>query len=114
MKKFLFVLALLHFISPIHSQSVEIGTTLNIQTERLRIEAQRRDYELHYAQEEAACHARFAVTDCLQEVRVRRRESLDDLHRQDLLLKAVERQRRTLQQMERIKEKSSDRTLEGG
>lgn len=75
--------------------------------ERARIEQERKREEIRYAQEEAACYQRFAVTDCLREVRVRRRVTLEDFRRQEVKLNDAERKNRGTEQLKRADEKSS-------
>ena len=109
MNKLLSLWALLFIIVPAFSQPTETNTAqaLDSAGERHRIQADRAREVVHYGQEEAACYARFAVTDCLGQVRVRRRAALDHLRRQEILLNDAERKRKALEQIERIKEKSS-------
>ena len=54
--------------------------------ERVRIEAERRQALERYGQEEADCYQRFAVNDCLSEMRKRRRVTLEELRRQEIIL----------------------------
>lgn len=75
---------------------------LDSEGERIRIRAARAQQEARYQSEEAACYARFAVTGCLQEVRVRRRAALADLRRQERLLNELERKRRAQEKMDQI------------
>lgn len=113
--KTLFVLpASILFAVTAFSQPIDAGSTKSVDmtAERNRIQGERAHMEARVAQEEAACYARFAVTDCLREVRVRRREALTDLRRQDIVLKEIERKRKTREQMERISEKSSAQRFE--
>ncbi len=109
MKKLFPVLALLLSTACAFSQPADTGTPqpLDIEGERTRIQAERAREEAHYGQAEAACYARFVVTDCLRDVRVHRREALAKLRRQELALNDAERKRKALEQMERIEEKSS-------
>lgn len=103
------MLALLLATVPPSSQAADTGAsiaqTLDVVVERSRIQADEVRDETHFAEEEAACFARFAVTDCLREVRVRRREALDALRRQEVMLNDVERKRKAAEQIERINEK---------
>lgn len=77
--------------------------------ERGRIEQERRQQEARFAAEEAACYQRFAVNDCLREVRVRRRAVFEDLRRQDIALNDAERRRRAAEQLRRTEDKMSPR-----
>ena len=98
------------------SQPKDAGTDslqlLDIEGDRNRIQSERARIEVRYQPEVAACYARFAVTDCLRNVRVRQREALDTLRRQEIAINDAERKRKGLEQLERIKEKSSAQRLE--
>jgi len=75
--------------------------------ERARIAAQRQAADSRYTQAEAACYARFAVNDCLNEARAARRETLADLRRQEVSLNDDERRRKGAAQRQRIDERLS-------
>lgn len=75
--------------------------------QRLRIQAERMEKEPHYQIQETQCYARFAVTDCLNEVRSQRRAVLHELRRQEITLNNIERQQKAQEQLERIRQKSS-------
>lgn len=77
-----------------------------------RLQAQRAREEARYEKEEAACYARFAVTDCLREVRARRRETLALLRQQEVALNDAQRRQKALEQLERIRDKTSSQRLE--
>ena len=62
--------------------------------ERARIAAERQALQQRFAQEEADCQRRFAVTDCVVAVRERRRAALAPLRARELLLDEADRQRR--------------------
>jgi hypothetical protein len=78
-----------------------------LQAERERIAQQRRQEEGRFALQEAACYQRFAVNDCLREVRVRRRAVLEDFRRQEVMISDIERKRRGADQIRRQEEKNS-------
>lgn len=82
------------------AQARDVGAAL------ARIRTERADEEAHYAQEQAACYARFAVTDCLRRARALRREVLDKLRHRELAINDAERQRKAREQLERIKQNS--------
>lgn len=71
--------------------SAEIGT------ERVRITALK-------SAEEAACYQRFAVTDCLLEVRARYRPQLSELNHRDIDVRAGDRERHELERQARMEE----------
>lgn len=109
MKKILSLLALVLISLCAFSQLIDSSTTppLDNEGERRRIQAERAREEAEFEKDQAACYARFAVTDCIEQARVRRRAVLDQLRRQEIVLNDAERKRKALEQMQRIEEKSS-------
>lgn len=77
--------------------------------ERSRIAQERQREEARFAGEEAACYQRFAVNDCLREVRVRKRAAFEDLRRQEIELNDAERRQRGTEQLRRTEERMSPR-----
>jgi len=75
--------------------------------ERDRIKAERNTVQAVFAQEEKACYARFAVTQCLDRAKSRRNEALADLRRQELLLNESERKRKATERQREIDERNS-------
>ncbi len=75
--------------------------------ERARINAERLKLETGFGAEDAACHKKFLVNNCLDEVKVRRREALADLRRQEISLNAQERHLKGAEQIRKTEEKSS-------
>ena len=67
--------------------------------ERERIRQTRAREQAQFTAQEAQCYARFAVNDCLADVRGRRREVLGDLRRQEVSLNDAQRKRRASQQI---------------
>lgn len=61
---------------------------------------------------EQHCYTRFAVNDCLQEVRASKRWVLDDLRRKEVILSDGERQKKAADQLELIAEKTAKKKLE--
>ncbi len=109
MKKYLSLAALLFVTVGAFSQSSDSSSAARpqVEGERARMALDRvREQALH-AQERTACYARFAVNDCLWDARVRLRSVLDDLRRQEVALNDAERQRKGLQQSERLQQRSS-------
>lgn len=103
MKKLFLLLCMLDLGNLVFAQAMDGDL------ERSRIQGSRLQEEARYQIEEKACYARFAVTNCLHEVRVRRRETFAVLRRQEQVLNDLERRRRTLEQMNRINQNSSAR-----
>jgi colicin import membrane protein len=95
------------------AQAVDrLGAPLDILAERVRIQSERDAGEVRFIEQEAACYAKFAVTDCLQEVRSQRRHLNDDLRRQTVLLNDMERSKKVLMKMDQTELKSSSKTTD--
>ena len=95
------------------AQAVDtVGAPLDILAERVRIQAERGAGEARFIEQEAACYAKFAVTDCLQEVRSQRRHLNDDLRRQTVVLNDMERSKKVLMKMDQTELKSSSKTTD--
>jgi colicin import membrane protein len=77
------------------------------QVELDRIQAERRQQEARYAREEAACYQRFAVNDCLREVRAKLRLVMEDLRRQEIAVNDEQRRLKGVEEIQRLDEKSS-------
>jgi hypothetical protein len=75
--------------------------------ERARIEAIRQQKTSELDAEDAACTSRFAVNDCQRQVGIRRRQLLADLKRQETRLDAADRQKRSLDQLQRERDKAT-------
>ncbi len=74
-------------------------------TTRDEIARQRQAVAAELAQQEAACHQRFAVEDCLRRVRSAARERDNLLWRQELELGEAERRARAAQRLQSIEER---------
>jgi colicin import membrane protein len=113
-----FCLLLLAFAlhAPVRAQTPEQaappGTAAHASQERMRITAQRKSIEDAFAAEQAACYKRFAVNDCLQDSRVRRRDALADLRRQEVSLNDADRKQRGAQQTRKVEDKASTQNQE--
>ncbi len=79
----------------------------SVDAERSRIVAERARLESKYLAEDAACYQRFAVNYCLDEVNERRRETMGDLRRQEVLLNEQDRKRKGAEQIRRTDEKAA-------
>lgn len=112
MKILLVALTVITLVTSSHSQSAEMGGDRSIEVERARLQENRSRVVAVHDKEEAACYRKFAVTACLAEVRVRRREALADLRRQEVSLNDAERKRKGADQLVRIEEKSSPQALQ--
>lgn len=76
------------------------------QDERLRIQNARRQVQAEAEQANAACYQKFAVSDCLRDVRAKNRPVLDALRRQEVILNDLERQAKAIEAIKKIEEKS--------
>jgi colicin import membrane protein len=81
------------------------GEGPSLSAERARIQSERRQLEAGFTRAEADCYQRFAVNDCLQEIRSRRREAFSDLRRQEVSLSDAERKGRGATQVQRVQDK---------
>jgi colicin import membrane protein len=75
--------------------------------ERARIGAERAAADARLKEEEAACYKKFAVNDCVNEAKARRRAVTADLRRQELMLNDAERKRRGSERIRAIEERST-------
>ncbi len=80
-------------------------TPARLNAERERLQAQRTHIEQAHDARMRECWQRFAVNDCLRDVRRSRRAALDPLRARELELNAQERAWRTLQREERLRGK---------
>ena len=80
--------------------------------ERLRISADRSKLEATFALEDTTCYKRFLVNKCLDEVKLRRREALADLRRQEVVLNDEVRKAKAAEQLQKIEDKSSSQRLQ--
>lgn len=76
-------------------------------TERLRIGNERARLEASFTLEDTACYKKFLVNNCLDEVKVRRREALADLRRQEISLNDQERKTKGAAQIQKTEDKAS-------
>jgi hypothetical protein len=80
----------------------EVVTPLDPAAERKLISAQRAAQEAHFQQLQQGCYQRFAVNDCLIQVRRERRGVRDELRRREILLNDLERQSQAIDELNRI------------
>ena len=118
MRKYFSFLALLIVAATSFAQTSNLDAdpdtsrALIVEREHNRIEAERAQEEARYQTQEAVCYTRFAVTDCIRQARLHRRDVLERLRRQEVTLNDAERKRKALAQIEQIKEKSSAQQVE--
>src|SRR5947207_14324881 len=75
--------------------------------ERQRIAAEQAEVEKAYAAREAECRRRFIVTSCLDAARRDRREAVERLRQQEVVLDEAQRKQRAAQRIEEIRSKVS-------
>ncbi len=83
------------------------ATPLQVQQERSRIQHSRAQAHVEAQQANGACYQKFAVSDCLREVRAYNRLVLDELRRQEVILNDMERQVKAIEALKKIEGKSS-------
>ncbi len=95
-------------VSPLWAQSEATSGATNFEAERARLAQERKDVDARYATEQAACYKKFAVEDCLQESRRRRRTDTDNIKRQEAVMNDFERKRRAAAQLDKLEQKKAD------
>ncbi|WP_295960082.1 hypothetical protein [Rhodoferax sp.] len=80
---------------------------LEVAAEHARINAERQQIEKRFADEEAGCFQKFAVNDCRDASRARRRVEMADLRRQEISLNDAERKRKGAEQMQRMEQSAA-------
>jgi hypothetical protein len=100
------LLSLLWAWGSVHAQATEADDVpARIAAARAQLQQQRETIELVHEERRRECWQRFAVNDCLREVRRSRYQALDPLRPQELELNAQEREWRTRQRDERLRNK---------
>jgi colicin import membrane protein len=75
--------------------------------ERARISTERVRLEAGFNLEDTACYKKILVNNCLDEIKLRRRDALADLRRQEIALNALDRKAKGAEQVKKTEEKSS-------
>ena len=83
------------------------GQQNTIGTQRAAISVERARLEKSFLMEDAACYKKFAVNNCLGNVNARRRQPMEDLRRQEILLNDEERKIKGAEQIRTTEEKTS-------
>ena len=96
--------AALAFVTQAEPLSADVPA--RIAAERQQLQQALQAVELADLERKRACWQRFAVNDCLREVRRQRYAALDPLRARELELNALERAWRTPERDERLREKS--------
>lgn len=80
--------------------------------ERERINAERVTLEAKFDAEEAVCYKKFAVNNCLNAVKSRRRDAMAELRQQEVALNDAKRRQKAAEQIRKTEEKSSPEVLQ--
>lgn len=75
-------------------------------SERARIQRERAQEQARFDLASAACYQRFAVNDCQQHLREKKRLVMDDLKRQEAVLNDVQRKKKAWDQLARVQSKT--------
>ena len=75
--------------------------------ERLRIGNARSALEAGFLRDEKDCYQKFLVNSCLEKIKSRRRDAMDDLRRQEILLNEQERKFKAAEQVKKTEEKQT-------
>lgn len=102
LKKLLLCVALVAGGVPVWAQTSAVAGNINPDAERARLTKERAEIDARAKAEQTACYQRFAVEDCLQESRRKRRTAEDSIKRQEADLNDMERKRRAADQLERL------------
>lgn len=94
-------------ISVLLAVSFSVLAQASNDAERLRISTERSALEAGFSREDTACYKRFLVNSCLDEVKIRRREALADLRRQEISINDQERKAKGAQQIQKTEDKAS-------
>jgi len=86
--------------APAWAQSSTADT--DVDSQKARISAERKAVEARYDQDRAACYQKFAVQDCIDGARRKRRTQVEDLNRQEAVINDAERQRRAAAQLDKL------------
>lgn len=76
---------------------------------RARIQRERQATQSALDRGQRQCASTFAVNDCLREVKTRYRESMDELHRQEVVLNDAQRQQQAEAQRQRVEKNQTQR-----
>lgn len=111
MKIFLMMLIGLHLLGGAWAQTPETASydPAVAEREQARINEARSRARAEFDREEAICYQRFAVNDCLKEVRKRRRTTLDALRREEIILNDQRRAHAAEQRRRRVEESAAQR-----
>lgn len=101
-KQLLLCIALLASGVPALAQTNAASGNIDPAAERARLSKERAEIDARAKAEQTACYQRFAVEDCLQDSRRKRRTAEDSIKRQEADLNDMDRKRRAAAQLERL------------
>ena len=112
MKKFIVLGLWMIWASTGQAQNEDLTNHLNAESksensERMRINAERTQAETFFSAQESDCYRKFLVNKCLDEIKVRRRETFGDLKRQEISLDAEIRMAKGADQIRKTEDKAS-------
>ncbi len=93
--------------SPVWAQSVAAVGNTDMAAERSRLTAERATIDMNFENERTACFKKFAVESCLEDSRLSKRASLDNIKRQEAIINDVERKRRGAVALDQLDQKST-------
>ncbi|MBU1357504.1 MAG: hypothetical protein KKC85_21185 [Gammaproteobacteria bacterium] len=101
-------LALLLALSALTSWAQTAPGVKDVDAERDRLSRERQRIDERFEAEKTSCYQKFAVQDCLEDARKRRRTESDLISRQQAAINDAERKRRGAAALERLEEKKAD------
>ena len=111
MKNSFFVLLFSLFAAAASGQGTNDAASAAVEREREQINAERAALEAKFDMEEAACYKKFAVNNCLNAIKLRRREAMTGLKQREVALNDQQRRERAADQLRKTEEKSSPEVL---
>jgi colicin import membrane protein len=105
---FLIVLACTVLAASTMAESPDQPAVAAPDLQRHQINVLRKEKLTELAAQDTACLSRFSVTDCQNNVGVRRRQMLSDLRRQEARLDEVDRRQKGADQLQRSQDKAAD------
>ena len=87
--------------------SVTVLAQTSNDAERLRINNERAAFEAGFNREDTACYQKFLVNNCLDEVKIRRRDAMADFRRQEISINDQERKAKGAEQVQKTEDKAS-------
>ncbi len=99
-------------VLPVLAQAQVDASPESMAREHARIAAERSAARATFAQEEKACYSKFAVSDCLTDVRRRQRVVMADLKRQEVVVNDAERKRKAAEQASRLEQRNDSKREE--